>query len=336
MNNTNVSPAVKVKSLMVQMVYCRALSVAAELGIADELENGALSIEVLSRKLNQDQEALSRLIRVLASHGIFEMNNGLVFNTETSEFLRTDAPGSQRNFARMMGSSWMWKVFNNLEHSVSTGRSAFGESFLGSDNLFLYFNQVNPEAGKVFSQAMSGFSYTFDQPIIDAYDFSQFTTITDLGGAEGRLLKLIKEKNPDSIATLFELPHAIQQAKSNDPEHLLNYVNGDFKDKVSPPSDCFIIKYCLHNWDDENTISILKNIKNAMKPGSKLLIIDMLIENAEPQVFEKSLDIVMLLLLGAKERTRSEFEDVINAAGLKLTNVISTKSPLSILEVELA
>lgn len=334
MNRTNVkAPPLQIKGIMAQMVFTRSLSVAAELGIADQVANGAESIEILSKNLKVDREALGRLIRVLASQGIFRFDNGIVGNTEVSEYLRSDVPGSQRNFARMMGSQWMWKVFNNLEHSVTTGGSAFGEAFLGSDNLFVYFQQVNPEAGKVFSQAMSGFSYAFDAPLVSSYDFSEFNSITDLGGAEGRLLKMIKDKHPDVKATLFELPHAVAQAQKSDTKQQLEFVTGDFQQAIRPESDCFIIKYCLHNWNDSDTVKILKNIKNSMRDDSKLLIMDMLITEDDSQVFEKSLDIVMLLLLGAKERTREEFAALLDEAGLRLNRVIDTPCPLSILEV---
>ncbi len=334
MNQTNVkSPALQIKSIMTQMVYTRSISVAADLGIADFLNDGAKSVQELSDVLKVDTEALGRLIRVLAAQGIFFYDKGLVSQTEGSELLRSDVPGSQRNFARMMGSPWMWKVFNNLEHSVTTGGAAFGEAFLGSDNLFLYFNQVNPEAGKIFSQAMSGFSYAFDEPLVSAYDFSDFNNIIDLGGAEGRLLKMIKERNPHLRTTLFELPHAIAAATAADQANELEFVTGDFKENITPGFDCYTIKYCLHNWDDEDTLQILKNIRQAMRNDSKLLIMDMLIEEQSPQVFEKSLDIVMLLLLGAKERTAEEFETLLDKAGLSLDRVISTKCPLSILEV---
>ncbi len=334
MNRTSVkAPPSQIKAMMAQMVFTRSISVAAELGIADHVSQGAESIEILSKKLKVDREALARLIRVLAAQGIFRYDNGIVGNTEISDYLRSDVPGSQRNFARMMGSQWMWKVFNNLEHSVTTGGSAFGEAFLGSDNLFVYFQQVNPEAGKVFSQAMSGFSYAFDAPLVNSYDFSEFKSVTDLGGAEGRLLKMIKDEYPEIKATLFELPHAIAQAKKSDTKQQLEFVTGNFQESINPPSDCFIIKYCLHNWNDADSLQILKNIRAAMRDDSKLLIMDMLINEEEPQVFEKSLDIVMLLLLGAKERTRDEFESLLDEAGLKLNRVIDTPCPLSILEV---
>lgn len=328
------APPVNMRQIMTQMVSSRCMSVAAELGIADLVAIAPKSVNRLSTELNTDENALYRLIRVLSVQGIFEIDeNMMVSNTPISEFLREEVPGSQRNFARMMGSPWMWKVFNNLEHSVKTGESAFGEAFMGSENLFEYFRNISPKDGKVFSQAMSGFSYAFDKPLVDAYDFTGVKHLVDLGGAEGRLLKTVKASYPDVETTLFELPNVIPQAKASDQEGQLNYVGGNFFEKVEPTADCYAIKYVLHNWDDESCLKILRNVRKAIKDDGKLLIMDMLIKNDEQQVFEKSLDIVMLLLLGAKERSKEEFESLLAKSNFKINRIIPSKCPLSIIEV---
>ncbi|MGB3468082.1 MAG: methyltransferase [Cyclobacteriaceae bacterium] len=328
------APPVNMRQIMTQMVSSRCMSVAAELGIADLVANAPKSIRDLSKDLNADENALFRLIRVLSVQGIFSINEDrMVSNTPISEFLMEDVPGSQRNFARMMGSPWMWKVFNNLEHSVKTGEAAFGEAFMGSENLFEYFRNISPQDGYVFSQAMSGFSYSFDKPLVDAYDFSDVKHLVDLGGAEGRLLKTVKASYPDVRATLFELPNVIPRAKASDERGELNYAGGDFFQEIETVADCYTIKYVLHNWNDESSLKILQNLRKVIKQDGKLLIMDMLIKEDEQQVFEKSLDIVMLLLLGAKERTKEEFENLLSQSNFKINRIIPTKCPLSIIEV---
>jgi len=152
-----------------------------------------------------------------------------------------------------------------------------------------------------------------------------------VGGAEGRLLKIIKNQYPSIKPVLFELPHAIEQAKQNDTEGILNYEEGDFFNSIAA-SDCYLIKYILHNWNDENCIKILQNCRKSIAPNGRVLIMDMLIKEDEPQVFEKSLDMVMLVLLQSKERTKEEFEELLNKAGFKLNAVYPTASPLSIIE----
>lgn len=328
------APPANMRQIMTQMVSSRCLSVAADMGIADIIGDIPKSIETISRELEVDENALFRLIRVLSTQGIFSISEDkIISNTEVSEFLKNDVSGSQRNFARMMGSPWMWKVFNNLEYSIESGESAFGKAFMGSDNLFEYFRNISPNDGKIFSQAMSGFSYAFDKPLVDAYDFSGIDHIVDLGGAEGRLLKMIKSQYPNVKTTLFELPNVIPQAKASDESGELNMVGGDFFQKIEPSADCYTIKYVLHNWNDDSCIKILDNCRKVIKDNGKLLIMDMLIKEEEPQVFEKSLDIVMLMLLGAKERSREEFESLLARTNFKINRIIPSKCPLSIIEV---
>ncbi|WP_338815383.1 methyltransferase [Bernardetia sp. Wsw4-3y2] len=331
-NKVHKKPPNQMREIMTQMVSSRCLSIAAELGIADIVGNEAKSIAQISKELQLNENALYRLIRVLAIQGIFELDdNKMVSNNDVSYFLQEETDGSQRNFARMMGSPWMWKIFNNLEHSINTGNSA-SEKAMGFENLFEYFKKDSPKDGKVFSQAMSSFSYSFDKPLVNAYDFSNCKSVVDLGGAEGQLLKVIKQNYPHIKPILFDLPHAIAQAKANDREEVLEYVEGDFFKSIPANIDCYVIKYVLHNWNDEDCIKILKKCREAISSNGHLLIMDILIKEDQPQIFEKSLDIVMLLLLGAKERTKQEFEELLEKAGFKINNVYPTQSPLSIIE----
>jgi len=330
-NTTQKTPPNHMREILSQMVLSRSLSIAAELGIADLVANQPKSTLQLSQELKVNENALYRLVRVLAAQGIFELDkNKMVSNSEISDFLMEDMEGSQRNFARMMGSPWMWKIFNDLEYSIATGDSA-SKKAIGYENFFEYFKQESPKDGKIFSQSMSSFSYSFDQPLVNAYDFSTCKQVTDVGGAEGRLLKIIKNQYPSIKPVLFELPHAIEQAKQNDTEGILNYEEGDFFNSIAA-SDCYLIKYILHNWNDENCIKILQNCRKSIAPNGRVLIMDMLIKEDEPQVFEKSLDMVMLVLLQSKERTKEEFEELLNKAGFKLNAVYPTASPLSIIE----
>ena len=325
-------PPTQMREIMTQMVSSRCLSIAAELGIADIVGNDKKSIAQINEELKLNENALYRLIRVLAMQGIFDLDeNKMVSNNDVSYFLKEKIDGSQRNFVRMMGSPWMWKMFNNLEHSINTGNSA-SEEAMGFENLFEFFKKGSPKEGKIFSQAMSSFSYAFDKPLVNAYDFSNSKSIVDLGGAEGQLLKIIKQNYPHIEPILFELPHAIAQAKANDSEEVLKYVEGDFFESIPVDIDCYIIKYVLHNWNDEDCIKILEKCREAISSNGRLLIMDILIKEDQPQLFEKSLDIVMLLLLGAKERTKQEFEELLRKTGFEIKDIYSTHSPLSIIE----
>ncbi|MBJ7537213.1 methyltransferase [Marinomonas transparens] len=327
------APPANMKQIMIQMVSSRCLSIAANMGIADTIGDTPYPINLLSEKLGVDENALFRLIRVLSTQGIFSIDeHQIISNTEISDYLKSDVTGSQRNFARMMGGSWMWKAFNSLEYSIETGKPAFSIAFPDSDNPFEYFKHDSPQDGRIFNHAMSDFSYSFDKPLVDAYDFSSMSHVVDLGGAEGCLLNAIKSEYPKVKTTLFDLPEVILQKQGTDTPVEFNLAGGDFFQKIEPIADCYTIKYVLHNWNDDACIKILENCRNVIKDNGRLLIMDMLIKEDEPQVFEKSLDIVMLLLLGAKERSAQEFEDLLAKAGFKINRVIPSKCPLSIIE----
>ena len=332
--DTIITPPTKLKGIMMQMVFSKCLSVVAKFGIADCIGEASISPIELSQKSQTSPDVLLRIVRVLAAHGIFEIDElGNISNTESSNFLKTNQPSSQRNFVRMMGSHWMWEVFNHLEHSLTTGETAFPQAFPQAQNLFDYFNEYSPIEGKIFSKAMSDFSYSFDTVLIESYSFENFKKVVDVGGAEGQLLKTIKTHYPKIQAILFEMPHAIEQAQLKDDTNKLEFVSGDFFRFIEPKSDCIILKYILHNWNDESCIQILKNCRNSIDDNGTLLIMSMLIEPNENQVFEKSLDIVMQLLLGSKERTQTEFEALLEKSHFKLNQVIETHCPLKILEV---
>lgn len=327
------APPANMKQMMSQMVVSKCLGIAAELGIADIVAHHARSVASISEELNLNGDALYRLLRLLTSHGIFTIDeNQMVSNSDISDFLREDIAGSQRNFARTMGSSWMWQIFNHLDHSLKTGNSGFEIAFDDAPNLYQYFQTVSPKDGQVFGKAMSGFSYAMDKPLIDAYDFSDVQHVVDLGGSEGKLLKYLKSVYPNVDATLFDLPHMINNARNADPEGVLNMVPGDFFNKVEPSADCYIIKYILHNWKDEACLKILENCRKSIKENGRVLIMDILIKEDQPQIAEKSMDMLMLMVFGAKERTREEFESLLTKTNFKINRIIPTKTPLSIIE----
>lgn len=328
-----ISPAIK--GYLPQVVLNKSLNIVAELGIADLLADSDMPIAQLAEQTNSNSNALLRTIRLLTAHGIFELHsNGNVSNTPFSEALRSDVPGSQRNFLRMMGSNWMWDIFNQMDETVKSGGSALKKAFPEAENLFQYFKEINPQGGKIFSQSMSSMSANLDTAVAASYDYSVFDTLIDIGGAEGNLLKEIKQISPNINAVLFDLPHVIEQVKKGTNAALLQFEAGSFFDGIKTAANGILIKYVLHNWDDAACIEILKHCKNSLTKGGKLLIAEMLIDNAKPQIFEKSMDVTMMLLMGSPERTQAEFSTLLEKAGFQLTKVIPTGTQLFIIEAE--
>jgi hypothetical protein len=183
---------------------------------------------------------------------------------------------------------------------------------------------------------MTSFSESFNQPIVEAYDFSTFHELVDVGGAHGSLLRAILEVNSDLRGILFDLPPVVKSAQATfrgtDLEKRTVLVGGDLFQEIPPDADAYMLKFILHNWSDSKSFEILQNCRNAMRPDSRLLIVEQIIPAGNEPFFGKILDLEMLVVLAGKERTASEFKDLLDASGFKLTRIIPTQSPFSIIE----
>jgi O-methyltransferase domain len=338
MNNLSptaeIPPPLQLIDALGGMMSARALQVAAELGLADHLKDGARSCAELASLVGAHPPSLYRLLRLLASRGTFtETAPGVFAQTATSELLRSDIPGSMRDYARMQGAAWRWQAWGDLEGSVRTGGPAV-DRILGQ-NLFEYFAEKNPSAGEVFSRAMAGVSVATDAAVLAAYDFSSAKTIADVGGAHGSLLASILAANPTARGVLFDLPLSIQQA----PAYLaqtgvsdrITLVAGDFFQSV-PSADTHVLRIVLHDWADEQCVAILRSCRRAIEPDGKLLVIEQVLPPGNTPSFGKLIDLEMLVCAYGRERTESEFRGIFGAAGFELTRVIPTPSYFSILE----
>ena len=309
-------------SLASQAVY-----VAAKLGIADLLVNGPKPVDELAKATETDAPSLYRVLRALASLGIFtEQDNRIFAMTPNAEPLRSDVPNSLRDVAIFMRQDWHWEVWGKTLHSVRTGKSAWTEIHDGE--VFEYFEK-NPEAANIFNRAMSSFSGLATKAVIEAYDFSGIETLIDIAGGHGRLLTGVLEAYPSMRGVLFDLPHVIAGATRRD---RLEFATGDFFKSVPSGGDAYIMKHIIHDWDDERALTILKNIKKAMKPGGRVLVVEAVIAEGNNRDFGKLLDIEMLVSPGGKERTAAEYEELFNRAGLRLTRIVPTKSPYRVIE----
>ena len=313
--------------ILLGRVASQALYVAAKLGIADLLVDGPKPVEELAEAAEADAPALYRVLRALASMGIFEEQDDRVFAlTPTAEPLRSDVPNSMRDVAVFWGEEWNWQVWGKILYSVRTGKPAWTQ--IHGEQVFEYFEK-NPEAGRIFDRAMTSFSGVATKAVLEAYDFSGIETLIDIAGGHGRLINRILDAYPAMQGVLFDLPHVIENANVGD---RLELATGDFFAKVPSGGDAYMMKHIIHDWDDERAITILKNIKKAMNPGGRVLVIESVISDGNGQDFGKLLDIEMLVSPGGKERTAAEYEDLFRRAGLRLTRIVPTKSPYSVIE----
>jgi hypothetical protein len=332
MNET--PPEVALTQMITSSLAAQAVYVAAKLGIADLLTSGPKSADELAQATETHAPSLYRVLRLLASYGVFaEAADRSFALTPGAEPLRSDVPNSLRDVAIFFGSDWHWTVKGHTLYSVRTGKPAWAE--VHGEEVFPYFAK-NPEASKIFDNAMTSFSTLAVNAVVEAYDFSAIEKIIDIAGGHGRLLSAILRANPSTNGTLFDLAHVLEGAKQREEIMSLGercqLASGDFFVSVPEKADAYIMKHIIHDWDDERALLILKNIRCAMNSGGRVLLVESVVIEGNGQDFAKVLDIEMLVAPGGKERTASEYTELFANAGLRLTRIVPTKSPYSVIE----
>ena len=336
--NDKTMQAATPEAVLTQMITgslgSQAVYVAAQLGIADLLVHGPRNVSELAKAADVDADSLYRVLRALASFGVFEEYPNRVFGlTPTGELLRSDSPRSLRDLAIFMGEDWHWRVWGRTLYSVRTGKAAWSQ--VHGQEVFPYF-ATNPEAAKIFDSAMTSLSNLAIKAVVEGYDFSDVATLVDVAGGHGRLLTAILDEHMSMRGVLFDQPHVIEGAREN--EHVnslsdrLQLVSGDFFESVPAGFDGYIMKHIIHDWDDERALQILRNIRNVMDDDGRVMLVETVITNDGQPDFGKLLDIEMLVSPGGKERTAAEYKELFAKAGLKMTRVVPTKSPYSVIE----
>ena len=307
------------------------IHVAAKLGLADLLAAGPRPVEELAVAAGAEPQALHRLLRALASLGIFaEDSAGDFVLTPQAELLRSDVQGSLRDVALLYGEDWLWQAYGNMTHSVRTGAPAFtkthGQPFYG-------YLHAHPRAAARFSAAMTGFSSHETAAILEAYDFSDVRNVVDIGGGHGALLAALLRAHPQMSGTLFDLPSVLAGAASvlGEMGERARTVAGDFFDEAPAGADLYVMKSVLHNWDDTDAQRILSTCRAAMAPEARLLVIERVVPDGNAPAEAKLFDINMLVVAGGRERTEPEYRRLFEQAGLVLTRVGGTRSPLSVI-----
>ena len=315
----------------------RMLTLVANLGVADHID-GPVVIDELAAATGVNTAALYRVMRALSAVGIFTESAGRMFAlTPMGEALRTDHPRSLRSLCRMVNEPWCWGSWGVLDHSVKTAQPAFDH--VHGVPMFEYFKH-HPDESRRFSEAMTSMTVFASAAITSAYDFSSIKHLVDAGGNHGILLSNILDAFPTVHGTLFDLPHVVEEAKTTLASHKccdrLAFVEGSFFEAL-PRADAYIMKSVLHDWDDASCVKILGNCRAAMEPGGRVLIVESIVTDSPESVFNKLLDIQMLVVTpGGRERTVAEFDALLHAAGLSLTRIVNTQSPFAVIEAHAA
>lgn len=311
----------------------QAIYVAAKLGIADLLKDGPKSCVALATATRSDAPSLFRLMRALSSVGIFsQLGRDRFALSRLAESLQAEVHGSLRAMVITIGEIH-YQACGNLLHSVQTGSPAFNNVFGAS--LFDYLRQ-NVEAADAFNQGMTNLSSSLAYALLMAYDFAGISSIIDIGGGQGALLERILQFNPDIIGAVFDTASTIERGKqqlgNNAWGRRCAYVTGDFFTSVPQGADAYLLCGVIHDWDDNCAITILRNCRRAMTENSRVLLVDMIVPEAASASFSKLLDLNMLVMNGGRERTKAEFCALLEAADYKLTRIVPTMAPQSVIE----
>jgi SAM-dependent methyltransferase len=286
-------------------------------------------VDELATATQSDADALYRVMRLLAPEGVFREVLPRHFElTEVGAVLRSDRPGPG-DYVRMINSE-AYLAFEQLLHSVRTGKPAFDKVF-GSPR-FDWLSE-HPEQAALFQRAMVALSLGSNEAVADAYDFTPFARVVDVGGGHGQLLSAILARNPHLRGVLFDLPSGVAAAQQGAGGDLprTEFVAGNFFESV-PGGDIYVIKKVVHDWNDEHAAVILRNCRKAMQPNGKVLLAETLVPPGDEPDGIKNIDVVMLVVTGGLERTEAQYASLFGAAGLRLERVIQTRGPISILE----
>jgi hypothetical protein len=324
-------PLVRIFQMATAYRFSRALYVAVELGVADQLKDGAKSAEDLAAATQTNADALFRLLRALASVGVFAEAGPREFGlTPLSDALRSDVPGSLRPLVLMLAGDVHWSVYKELGYSVRTGQPAFDHVF--GQEVWDYLSG-HPELSMVVDQTMTLGSRMMGPFIAGAYDFSKFETIIDVGGGSGELLAAILKQHTRPRGIVFDLPHAIEHARAAAllPEGRGELIAGSFFEAIPAGGDLYLMKTVVHDWPDEKARLILQGCHHAMPGTGTLLLIEGVVTSDASADRLKSSDLQMLVLQNGRERTEEEFRSLLASAGFQLNRIIPA-NVISIIE----
>jgi hypothetical protein len=332
------SPAAELGRLLRGSLVTQLIHAAAALGIADLLAAEPRRSRDLAAAVGVDAGALHRVLRALASFGIFaETSPGLFAMTPLAEPLRDHVPNSLRASAMLYGQPWWWRACGDLLYSVRTGRPAF--EHVHGQALFEYLDDV-PDAATVFNDHQRSMTEQDAAAVVAACDFTGYSTVVDVGGGHGALAAAIAEASPETTVILLDQPSVVagarQYLRDRGVAERCTCVAGDFFAAIPEGGSAYVLKDVIHDWDDERTGVILRNCRRAMlrhpAGAARLLLVEKVIPRGNAPFAGKLTDITMLLVAGGRERTAEEYHALLADAGFTVTRIIPTRSPASIVE----
>ena len=316
----------------------RILQVAAELGIADHLASGPRTADDLAGPTGALPAPLYRFLRGLANLGILTEGADRRFAlTPLGDALKTGAPGSARATILTIASDYFCDGFREFLYSVRTGKSGFEKAF--GMTVFDYLAK-HPKEASLFSETMIGIHGQEPAAIAAAYDFSGVGTLVDVGGATGHLLATVMASHPSLRGILYDMPHVVRDAPpllaTRGMTDRVTIESGSFFERVPAGGDAYLLSHIIHDWSEPQCLTILGHCRTAMRPESRLLIVEMVLPTGDEPHPGKMLDLMMLVGPGGQERTTEEYRALLAKAGFRLTRVVPTASPVSVVEAVIA
>ena len=328
-------PAEQLFQMALGFMSTVALGCMAELEIADKLKSGPRSVGELAAQAGVKEDALYRVMRALASAGIFEEGASRTFGlTPSAELLCRGVKGSMRNMVRWMATRMHFELFPEMMHSLKTGETVVEKVY--NVSCFEYFEK-DTDTSEIFNDAMTDFSAVVIPAALEAYDFSYLNgkTLVDIAGGHGKVLTEILVKHPEIRGKLFDLDRVVSGATPKIEALGLtarcSTCSGDFFKEV-PSGDAYVMKNIIHDWDDAKATTILKNIHKASPGHARVILFEGVITAGNAPSLGKWIDLEMLLLPGGKERTEEEYRALFAGAGFRVTRIVETKSPLCVIE----
>jgi hypothetical protein len=322
---------------MTQMMdawIAQALYVVVKLGIPDELGAGPRSAQELAAAASAHAPTLERLLRTLASVGFLAVDGEGRFGlNRLSRPLTSSAPDSIRPAIVMWGEAFNWATFGQMLHAARTGERAFDRAF--GTGVFEYF-QANPEANAIYNEGMTTLAAVGQRKAALAYDYRGLRTLVDVGGGHGSTLAAILAAHPELHGVLFDQPHVVAGA----PAHLeaagvaarCEVVAGSFFESIPAGRDGYLFTTVIHDWDDAHALRILENVRRAIPPRGRLLLVEVVLPPDSSFHVGRLIDLQVLVMHGARERTKEDFVALLESAGFRLRRVISTTTPMSVVE----
>jgi hypothetical protein len=334
---TKPEAAARLLELIQMRLVSEAIHVVAVLGVADLLACGPMAANELAEARGADTNSLRRVMRALARFEVFSETSADHFELgPAGEFLRRDLAGSLHGAALLFGGESGTNVLRLFFDSVKTGESAV-QKLSGGKKIFEWL-ESDPARTQLFNSVMTSLATLHLTGLLEAYDFSYAARIVDVGGGHGKNLVEILKAHPRMRGVLFDLPHAFEGGKTTMAEAGLagrcEVVSGDFFVSVPPGADAYLLSRVIHDWNDERTVAILRNVRRAIAPHGKLVLLETVLRPNGSSIYPLLSDLNMLLMTGGCERTEDEYSALYRSAGFELTRTVATTSPTGTMVIE--